>query len=175
MLLGMNRAAAVVGCLAFATPVAAETVTGTLDASITLTKACKVNGATTTSGVSFGSLAFGTHTTLFTEATATADGNGSGAISIQCTPGADATLKFNAGQNDGQASGSGRAMKSGTYYVPYDIFSDAGYSNKLTSGSGVTVTADGTAHTVNVYGKALGASGLVAGTYSDVITVELSF
>lgn len=175
MLLGMKRAAAVLGSLAFVTPAAAETVTGTVDATITLSKACKVNDATTTTGVGFGTLDFGAHTTLFSEATATANGNGSGAISIQCTPGADATLQFDAGQNDAQVNGSGRAMKSGTYYVPYDIFSDAGYLNKLVSGNSVTVTADGTIQTVNVYGKALGAAGLVSGTYTDVINVVLTF
>lgn len=175
MLLGMKRAAAVFGGLALATPAAAETVTGTVNATITLTKACKVNDQTGAAGVSFGTLNFGSHTTLFTEATATANGNGAGAVAIQCTPGADATLQFNAGQNDGQVKGSGRAMNFGTYYVPYDIYSDSGFLTKLVSGGSITVSADGTVKTVNVYGKALGAASLVDGTYSDVISVVLTF
>lgn len=103
------------------------------------------------------------------------DGNGAGAIAIQCTPGSGATLTFAAGQHDGQASGGGRALSNGSLYIPYDIYSDSGFTSLLSSGSTVAVTTDGSVHTVPIYGRALGASGLTADTYTDIISVSLAF
>ncbi|UTA78603.1 hypothetical protein J4377_11555 [Halomonas sp. XH26] len=47
----------------------AQTVSGTIDASITLEDACSVNGEEG-AAVDFGSLAFGTHSALFDQADA---------------------------------------------------------------------------------------------------------
>lgn len=158
-----------------AVPTMAQTVTGTIDSTITLTSACEVNGSTGTTAVDFGTLDFGSHTSLFTEATAQVDGNGSGAIAIQCTPGSGATLTFLAGLNDDEVAGSTRAMTNGTLFVPYDIYSDPAFATVLDNGSTVPVTADGTVQIVNVYGRALGNAGLTAGTYTDTIAVTLTF
>lgn len=163
------------GSVMLASTASAQTVTGTIDATITLTAACEVNGATGTTGVDFGALDFGSNTTLFSEATSQVNGNGSGAVSVQCTPGNDATLTFGAGQHDGSATGGTRAMSDGTQFVPYDIYSDAGYATALTSGETMSITADGTVQTVQVYGKAVGGTGLAAGTYTDTIAVTLTF
>lgn len=157
-------------------PASAQTVTGTIDTTITLTSACEVNGSTATSGVDFGTIDFGSHSTLFSEATSTLDpGGGGGGISIQCSPGSDASLTINSGLNDAAVAGSGRAMSNGSLYVPYDIYSDAAFLNVLANGASITVTADGTEQIVPIYGKALGNSGLQAGTYTDTISVTLSF
>ena len=172
-----RRTAPVFAALAVLLPIGAlaQSVTGSVGATITLTSACEVNGSAAASGVDFGTLDFGTHSTLFTSATSEIDGNGSGAISVQCSPGSDATLTFNAGLNDGEATGGKRALSNGTLYIPYDIYADAGHANLLDNGDGVNITADGSAQTVNVYGRALGASGLTPGAYTDTISVTLAF
>lgn len=160
----------------FCNPANAQTVTGTIDATITLTSACEVNGSTATSGVDFGTIDFGSHTTLFSEATSTLDpGGGGSGISIQCSPGSDASLTIVGGLNDASVAGSGRAMKNGSLYVPYDIYSDASFATLLANGNSIAVTADGTIQTIPIYGKALGNGGLTAGLYSDTISVTLSF
>lgn len=152
----------------------AQTVTGTVDSTITLTRACQVNGTTDATNVAFGVLDFGTHTTLFTDATAQVEGNG-GAITIQCSPGASATLTFAAGLHDAAVAGSGRAMGNGTLLVPYDLYSNAALSTVMPVGATQSITADGTVQTINIYGRALGAPGLTAATYTDTIAVTLAF
>ncbi len=173
---GLDIFSIVAGLAICCGPASAQTVTGTIDTTITLTSACEVNGGTATSGVDFGTIDFGTHSTLFSEATSTLDpGGGGGGISIQCTPGADASLTITSGLNDAAVVGSGRAMAKGGLYVPYDIYSDASFLNLLANGSSIAVTADGTVQIVPIYGKALGNTGLTAGTYTDTISVTLGF
>ncbi len=151
------------------------TTTGQVNSTMTLTAACQVNGSTSSSGVNFGTLNFGSQTTLFNTATAQVNG-GSGAIAVQCSPGAGAVLTFQAGQHDAQVSGGSRAMANGSgKFIPYDIYSDAGYSSVLASGATVNITEDGTTQTVNIYGRAVGVAGLTPGTYTDVIAVQLNF
>lgn len=155
--------------------VQAQTVTGTIDATITLTSACEVNGGTGTTGVDFGTLDFGSHTTLFDEATAAVQNGGGTAIAIQCSPGAGATLTVTGGAHDGQVPGSGRAMSDGAQFVPYDIYTDAAFQNVLANNQAIGVTADGTVQLVPIYGRALGNAGLSAGTYGDTVAVTLTF
>lgn len=155
--------------------VAAQTVTGTIDATITLSAACEVNGSTATSNVDFGTLDFGTHSTFFSAAQAQVDGNGSNSISVQCTPGSDATLTIVSGLNDAAVAGGERALTNGSLFVPYDLYSDAGFLNVLSNGSTIDITGDGTVQLVPVYGRAVGVSGLTPGTYTDTISVTLAF
>lgn len=149
-------------------------VTGTIDATIDLTSACEVNDSTDVTGVDFGTLDFGSHTTLFTEATAAMVGAGS-AIAIQCSPGSDASLTITSGLYDTLAAGSGRALSNGMLYVPYDIYTDAAFANVLANGTSIDVTADGTVQLIPIYARALGNALLTPGTYNDTISVTLSF
>lgn len=153
----------------------AQTVTGTIDATITLASACEVNGSPETTGVEFGTLDFGTHTTLFSEATTELQTESGSGISIQCSPGSDASLTVTGGSNDGTVPGSGRAMSNGTSLVPYDLYSDAGLLATLENGTSIPVTGDGTVQTIPIYGRALGTDLLTPGTYSDTVAVTLSF
>ncbi len=167
---------AIIGGFFLQAAAGAQNVTGTVDSTITLSRACQVNGTTGTTNVQFGVLDFGTQTTLFTEAHAEIQGGGSGsAITVQCSPGTAATLTFGAGLHDAAVSGSGRAMSNGSLLVPYDLYSNAGLTTVVPVGATQTVTADSTVQTIHVYGKALGAPGLIADTYTDTINVTLAF
>lgn len=173
----MHAAGMVAATSAFAlhAPAMAQTVTGTIDATITLTSACEVNGSTATTGVEFGTLDFGSHTTLFTEATTELQTDSGAGISIQCSPGSDASLTVTGGSNDGTVPGSSRAMSNGTSLVPYDLYSDVGLLATLANGTSIPVTGDGTVQTIPIYGRALGTALLTPGTYSDTVAVTLSF
>ena len=153
----------------------AQTVTGTIESTITLLSACEVNGSTATSGVDFGTLDFGGHSTFFDEATTQLQSGSANAIEIRCAQGADATLTITGGLHDAAVGGSGRAMANGSRYVPYDIYSDSGFQNPLVNGETIAVTADGSIQQIPIYGRALGNSGLIPGDYSDTISVTLDF
>ncbi|MDZ3831312.1 MAG: spore coat U domain-containing protein [Sphingopyxis sp.] len=165
--------------LAFQATSAQATITGTVDATITLQAGCIINGVNLTDGATgadFGTLDFGTHNTLFTQA----DGqilNGGLGFTIQCSNGIAPVLSFNAGQNDGSGAGLGaRAMAHQTdvgRFVTYNLYSDAGRTAVIPINGTVTLAASGLLQTVNVYGRAFGEAGLTPGAYSDIITVVL--
>lgn len=166
--------------LLFATAGAASAqVTGQIDATITLESGCIINGVNNNadaSNVDFGTVDFGLETTLFTQADAAVADTGQG-ITIQCTAGSAPVLTFGAGANDGNGSGGGnKAMQhasDSTQFVSYSLYSDAARADLIDSGHQITLESDGTEQTVDVFGRAFGAPGLIEGTYSDTVLVTL--
>jgi spore coat protein U-like protein len=156
---------------------AATTVTGQITSSLILTSSCQVNGSGGSTGLNFGALNFGTANSLFTTATGQVLGGGGGALSILCSAGTTPTVKVRAGAHDGQSEGGTRALYDGVAnYVPYDLYTDAGHSQILAIDGVINLAAStGVAQTVNIYGQAVGKAGLPAGTYTDTISVELTF
>ena len=155
----------------------AATVTGQINATLTLTASCQVNGAGGSSGLNFGALNFGSQEALFTQAAAQVLGGGGGAMSILCSSGTTPSVKIGAGTHDGQSTGGNRALADGNgNFVPYDFYTDAGHSQLLAIDGVINLaTSTGVAQTVNLYGLAKGKAGLPAGVYNDVVAVELSF
>ncbi len=163
--------------LLLASQVQAASVTGTINASLVLISSCQVNGSTATSGVNFGALNFGTQTALFTTAGAQVLATGGGAMSVLCSNGAIPVIKVGAGAHDGQGTGGTRALSDGgSNFVAYDFYTDSGLTTPLPINGTITLpTSSGAAQTVNLYGKAVGKSGLPPATYTDTVAVELSF
>lgn len=161
-------------------PAAHADITGTVDATITLHAGCIINGQNHSDGsgsANFGTLAFGTTNTLFTQADAQVQ-SGGGALRVQCSPGITPILSFGAGEHDDEGAGTGlRAMENGSapgQYVTYNLYSDAGRTAIIPIGGDITLASDGSEQTVPVYGRAFGEAGLTPGSYSDVITVVLA-
>lgn len=156
----------------------AQSVTGTINAAITLDAACEVNGSTDTASVDFGDLLFGNHSTLFATADAEVVNTGNG-ISVQCTPGTSVALSFNGGLHAADADpGLGlRAMEhsGGAAHVTYNLYDTAIRDTPLAVNGTLVLTADGTPQVVEVFGRAFGEDGLASGTYSDTIGVTLTF
>lgn len=163
--------------LLLAAQVQAATVTGQINASLTLISSCQVNGSTATTGVNFGALSFGTQNALFTEAGAQVLGAGNAAMSILCSNGAIPVIKVGIGAHDAASTGGTRALFDGVAnYVPYDFYTDAAYTTLLPINGTITLpTSTGVAQTVNLYGRAVGKAGLPPGVYTDLVAVELSF
>lgn len=153
-----------------------QTVNGSINATMTLTSACAVNGTTASGNMNFGTLDFGSETTLFTEATTqlAPTGNGSTLV-VQCTAGLNASLAVVSGQNDAAVPGSLRAMENGGLFIPYDIYSDSGFQTIVNNSSSFAIPTDGTPLALPIYGRALGITGLTPGTYTDIISLTLSF
>jgi len=157
---------------------AATTVSGQINATLTLTNSCQINGAAPGPGTTnFGTLNFGTQTAQFATATGQVMNSSGTAVTVLCSPGSAPTFKVLAGTNDGKGTGGSRALSDGaTHFVGYDLFSDAAFANVLAANAVINLgTSTGVAQAVNVYGKAVGATGLPAGTYTDIVAVELSF
>lgn len=160
---------------------AAGTVTGTIGAKITLEGACEVNGNPgVDSGVDFGAIDFGTHSTLFTQADDSVL-NAGGAIKVLCSPGLEPTFTITSGTYDGQGTGGGiHAMKHTTEaeYVTYNLYTDSAGGTALALNTPFTVpgTADGeTPQELQLFGRAFGAPGLVSGVYNDTLNVQVDF
>jgi spore coat protein U-like protein len=168
----MRVGVALLGLAMAASAQALTTVTGQITSTLILTSSCKVNVGSTTSGLSFGTLDFGTTDSLFTTA------NGQVLpLSILCSSGTSPVVKVRAGAHDGGSSGGTRALSDGAgNFVPYDFYTDAGHASILPIDGTVALgLSTGVAQTVNLYGKATGKAGLPAGTYTDTVAVELSF
>lgn len=156
---------------------AATTVTGQISSTLILTNSCLVNGVGGSSGLNFGALNFGTTNSLYTEADAQVLGGGGAALSIQCSAGTTPVFTVTSGVNDGKSTGGTRALADGAgHFAPYDIYTDAAHTQILANAGTINLAAStGAAQAVNIYGKSPGKAGLPAGTYTDTISVTLTF
>ena len=167
---------------------AAGNIAGQLNAQLVLQSGCIIAGApgAGASGVNLGTLDFGTQPSTFTgvlTASASGGAGGPGATQITCSPDIAAlTVSVSGGNNAGQGSSVGtgsRAMKYGTSYLPYEVYSDAALTNAYPSASGVGVVLPGTGAPVAlpVFGRVNKTSpnAMSAGTYADVLQVTLSW
>lgn len=162
---------------AFAPTAQAQTATGSIDSKILLVDGCVVENSTAASGVDFGSLDFGSKSTLFTSADAEVTGVNGNGISIVCSAGNDAIVKVVNGANDANGAGHTHAMAFSAKYVPYDLYSAAGRAagDRVNNNDAINVTGDGTTKTIRLYARAVGASGLSAGLYQDTLTMQIDF
>jgi spore coat protein U-like protein len=62
-------------------------------------------------------------------------------------------------------------------YLRYDLYQDASYNTAWgnTAGSGKAITGTGSQNTITVYGRVLAGQLVPPGTYSDTITVTVTF
>lgn len=119
----------------------------------------------TTSGLSFGN--YDVFNTTNTDIT--------GTINVTCTNKSPYTLSL----SSGSGTFSSRSMTSGTHILAYNLFLD---STRLTiwgdgsAGTG-TVSGTGTGNSIasTVYGRIPARQNAAVGSYSDVITVTVTF
>jgi len=98
-------------------------------------------------------------------------------VDIVCNSGLNWTATIDGG---GSASGELRRAASGTDYIAYRLYSDAGMTAELGAATSNTVTgaATGATDTIDVYAKvALADNNPLppAGTYSDTLNVTISW
>jgi len=146
-------------------PLAAAT-SSTFQVSATITSGCLVVGG----GSQYGSLNFGSWSALATgSASAAVPGTG---VTLQCTPGVALNMKVDGGQN----ASTSRNLKAGSSLVAYQLFRDAAYSQSLGISQSVTVAYnDSTSISLPIYGRLSLPGNVPAGSYSDVLQVELSW
>ncbi len=149
---------ALLACLANAPTAYAATATDTFNVTANVPTSCSVTAGS--------NLAFGDYTNSQIDATTD--------ISVTCTSGGAYTV----GLNDGLYFSTTRRMKnSGTDYLTYELYKETGRTNRWGNSGAelVSGTGTGSAQTLTAYGRLPGSQGLIAGAYSDTITVTVTY
>lgn len=141
----------------------AATATGTFTASITIQSSCSV--------ISTNTLAFGTQGILTSNVDTTS------ALVVQCTN----TTPYNVGLNAGTTAGgttTTRLMNNGDATVAYKLYSDSGRTTNWGDTVGtdtVSSTGNGAQQTLTIYGRAPVQTTPAPATYTDTITVTITY
>ena len=149
--------------LPFASIALAATTTSTFTAQIALTASCAINSAST--------LNFGSQGVL------TANVDQTSTLQVQCTN----TTPYNIGLDAGTGSGATvatRKMTSGGNTVSYTLYSDSGRTTVWGNTVGtdtVAATGNGSGQSYTVYGRVAAQTTPAPGTYSDTVTVTVTY
>lgn len=171
---------------AFAAPAPTLTTTGKLDVQLEVTPGCAFSsgsgGTTETADVADAVLSFGKVTS---ESTGSKDGqavsSGSGSsVTVTCSStytGANSPqLTLGAGLNAG--AGTQRKMVGPAgLLVAYNLYQDAGRNIAYDSTTPVqlNIPTAGVATPINIYGRVPNVAGLNDGTYTDTVTMTLTY
>jgi spore coat protein U-like protein len=144
-------------CLIGTPPAFAATATDTFTVTATVATVCSVTAT---------DLSFGAYANLAADATST--------ISVTCTSGGT----YSVGLSNGSYFSTTRRMKNaGTDYLGYELYKEVGHTNRWGDSGGdlVSGTGSGSAQDLTVYGNLPASQGLIAGSYSDTITVTVTY
>lgn len=99
-------------------------------------------------------------------------------VSVTCTNGQAYTIALDGGSVAGNVSA--RTMSDGAAHIlSYGLYTDAGYTTLWGDGTGGTSTlpgtGNGTQQNATVYGRIAASQFATAGTYTDTVTVTVSY
>ena len=164
---------ALVGAGLVAAPAFAGSVTGSLDATATVANSCSISSVT--------AIAFGTYDPAVANASSPLDA--AGAINVLCTKGGAFQVQLDQGANADAAStclAPVRQLKDANGdLIKYDIYSDTGRATAWAcdvSNQVAQTSASASAPTnLATYGRIPPAQDVPAGSYSDTVTITVSF
>ncbi len=145
--------------------------TQTFQVSASIVNGCVISG--TNIGV-LGTLNFGTLPGVGSS-TAYASFVQNSSIVLSCTPGTTLDMSIDGGSNFSSAS---RNLKvtGNTNLVPYSLFSDTSYTTSIPVNQNITVSYSNANNIVlPIYGRLSISGSNLAGTYTDTLTVTLSW
>lgn len=144
--------------LAFAASVStASAQTASEDLSVTLEVASECSVTTTA--------------VAFSGYTGTANSDAAGEINVTCTDGASYSVTLAA-----TSGGSGtRTLTSGSDTLNYSLYSDSGRSTLFPESSGEARNGTGASQTIPVYGRVASGQAVKVGSYSDTVTVTVTY
>lgn len=165
MLRNQNRLKVTIAAclLLFVSSALASTVTSSFTTQIAPIVACLINSATT--------LDFGSQGVLAANVDQTST------VTIQCTDTTPFNISLNAGTGTG-ATVAKRKLSNGGNTIDYSLYSD---SNRTTvwgntvSADTVAGTGNGAAQALTIYGRVTVQSTPAPGTYSDTVTVTVTY
>ncbi|MFC3165944.1 Csu type fimbrial protein [Ciceribacter thiooxidans] len=145
-------------------PAQAQTATDIFTVRIQITAECLINSTTT--------LNFGASGVLSSATTGTSE------ITVQCTNGTTYNVGLNEGLGIGATVASRRMTGPGSATVTYSLYSDVAHTTVWGQTIGtdtVSGTGTGASQVYTVYGQVPAQSTPAAGTYSDTITVTVTY
>lgn len=158
--------AAVLGALVMPTAARAGTHVNSLTSSTLVISACIVSGTTLDFGGAISPVGAAP-----VDATST--------LTVQCTANTPYTVSLDAGTNAGGAANfAARAMRSGSRLVSYQLYLNAGRTTVWGNGTGSSVhsgSGTGGTQTLTVYGRLPSLTGAVPGTYTDTVTIIVTY
>ena len=141
----------------------AATTTSTFTVQMKVTSSCVINSAST--------LNFGNQGVLV------ANVDNTSTLQVQCTN----TTPYNIGLDAGTGTGAtvaARKMTNGANTITYSLYSDSGRSTVWGNTVGtntVSATGNGASQTYTVYGRVPSQTTPAAATYTDTITVTVTY
>jgi spore coat protein U-like protein len=146
----------------------ASTAGTTFQVNAGVSSVCYVSGST----LSFGSSLDPINGAVPVDASAT--------LNVQCTNTTGWSVALDAGSNAGGAALFGsRALKNGSQTLAYQLYTDAARTTVWGNGSGgssaVTGTGTGSTQALTVYGRLPSLAGAIPGTYTDTVTVTITY
>jgi spore coat protein U-like protein len=153
-------AAAVLGSLA-CMPAFSATANTTFSVTANVVTNCTVSAS---------SVAFGTYSTSQLD--------GTGSISVTCTNLAPYTVELDAGTGTGATVSHRKMTGPSSQALSYNLYQDSSRTalwGTQSAQQAVAGTGSGTAQSLTVYGRVAGAQTPGAGSYSDTITVTVTY
>ena len=155
------------------------TLTGDIGVTLTIGDGCTVgNGSISGSTNEWGTLDFGTYADLTSVIDGTVAGSdGTNVITLTCSNGLSPTLTIDGGLNE---SSSLRYLAgTGTDTIAYRLYSDAARSTEVAIDGAISITANGSAVELPLYGRVLPAdqttTAPAAGSYNDTVVATLAW
>jgi spore coat protein U-like protein len=164
-------AVASVFCLASRPAAMAATGTFNVVSSVTVSSVCTYNGAPT--------LAFAAYDPIVTNQAT--PGTATGTLSVTCPETLAYTVTAGLGLHSASASGAcatgtcTRAMLSAGSFLSYDIYTTAAHTTVWNAANGIPGAGAGVAQSINVFGYIPPAEIAPAGSYTDTVTVTVTF
>lgn len=142
----------------------AQTSTGTMPVSATVTENCVIAGQP----LDFASV----------DVTSGAEVTGAGSVTVTCTQGVEYTLNADVAEG-GDATARTMTSTSGTEVLSYALFTDAARTQAWgngVSGQPLTGTGTGSEEAVSIYAKvAANQNALPADTYTDTVSMTITY
>ena len=162
------------------------TLTGQVGVEVTISSGCAVANGSSSSGTnSWGTLDFGSYADLTSAINGSVLGSdGTNAVTITCTSGLSPTLTLDGGLNETTSTEVRNMVTTSSSSttstdIAYRLYSDSTYSSEIAPGGSISLTADGTAENIPIYGRILKddqtSTAPASGTYSDTVTATLSW
>lgn len=153
--------------------VAAPALAGSATSSFTVSATVSANCTISTTALSFGA-----YDPIATNASTPLDATGT--VTITCTKGATTTIGLDVGSNGAAASGTTRAMKSGSDVLSYEIYQNAGRTTLWGNSGGDLFTPAAAPskapRTFSTFGRVPAGQDVPAGaSYTDTVTATVNF
>jgi len=171
----LTLASAALMMLIPAAPALAGTVTGNMGVTLTVGAGCEVVGGNSTGAVNqFGTLSFGEYSSLANIINSqSTDAAGTGSLQLLCTTGTPFTVALDNGVN--AAGGQRRMAGTGGAFINYNLYQEPARTTLWGPGTPLAGTGTGTPVNLIVYGQVPAQTTPAAGTYTDTVTMTVTW